>query len=289
MTALTLLGQVRQWLPEKPDVVSNVTDPEGRPIAFDFGENWQAYSRDVLDAGRLEAAARSMADLLGQDRIRGASVCDVGSGSGLFSIAAATLGAARVQGFDINERAVNVAGANLARLAPEMADRVTFTQGSALDPAFTTALGTFDIVYAWGSLHHTGSMWPAIRNAAHLVRPDGTLVLALYNRHWTSPIWTRIKILYNVSPRPLKSLMNVAFGALIYLAVLVTTRSSPLRKERGMDFHYDVIDWLGGYPYEYAGIEEVRAGVEQLGFRLEKAVSPRVPTGCNEFVFQRVS
>lgn len=261
---------------------------QDRAIAFDFGANWSDYSRDVLDAGRLDAAAASMAELIGADAILGKRLCDVGSGSGLFSLAAARLGAASVVGFDINARAVEVARANLQRLIPEAAGTVSFVQGSALDAGFIDGLGRFDTVYAWGSLHHTGQMWPAITNASRLVGPDGTFVLAIYNRHWTSPIWTPIKILHNVAPRFLKSLANVLFGGLIYLAVLLKTRSSPLRKERGMDFWYDVIDWLGGYPYEYAGIAEVRGRVEAMGFRLEKVVPPRVPTGCNEFVFRRV-
>lgn len=272
--------------------VTKAADAAGRrdkSIAFDFGENWKDFSRDVLDGGRLEAAAHSMAELVGAERIAGARVCDVGAGSGLFSIAAATLGAARVVGFDINEKAIAIAEENLRRLAPDAAERVTFVRGSALDTPFVETLGRFDLVYAWGSLHHTGAMWQAIANAARLVEANGTLVLAIYNRHWTSPFWTGVKLLYNLSPRPLKAVLGGLFGGAIYLAVLAVTRSSPLKKERGMDFWYDVVDWLGGYPYEYAGIGEMKAGVEMMGFRLERTVPPRVPTGCNEFVFRRVA
>ncbi len=270
------------------DEPTRATGPRAAALAFDFGENWDHFSRDVLDAGRLAAAAASLGDLVGAERLAGARVCDIGCGSGLFSIAAGTLGAASVLGFDINPRAVEVARRNAAALAPDADGRVVFTRGSALDGAFTAGLGRFDVAYAWGSLHHTGAMWPAIANAAGLVDDGGTLVLALYNRHWSSPGWTAVKILYNLCPRPLRPLLNGLFGAVIYLATLLVTGSSPLRKERGMDFHYDVIDWLGGYPYEYASIEEVRTRVEALGFRLERALPPRVPTGCNEFVFRRV-
>lgn len=268
---------------------TKTADPRGAALAFDFGENWDHFSRDVLDRTRLAAAADSLTALFGAERLRGARVCDVGCGSGLFSIAAATLDADRVLGFDINPRGIAVAQRNLAQLAPEAAGRVSFIQGSALDPGFATGLGHFDMVYAWGSLHHTGAMWPAIETTARLVDEGGTLVLALYNRHWSSPGWTAVKVLYNLCPRVARPLLNVGFGALIYLATLVATGSSPLRKERGMDFWYDVIDWLGGYPYEYAGIEEVRTRVEAMGFRMERALPPRVPTGCNEFVFRRTA
>jgi SAM-dependent methyltransferase len=256
-------------------------------LAFDFGENWDQFSRAVLDEKRLAAATDSMAALVGADRLQGASVCDVGSGSGLFSLAAAKLGAARVLGFDVNPKAVAVGRRNLEQLAPEACASVTFVQGSALDPAFTGALGRFDMVYAWGSLHHTGDMWRAIENAAALTAPGGTLVLALYNAHWTSPIWTAIKVAYNYCPTFLRFIPNLIFGALIFLAAFAVTRRSPLTKERGMDFWYDVIDWLGGYPYEYVGVEEVERRMATAGFVMEKVVPPRVPTGCNEFVFRR--
>lgn len=267
---------------------TDVTEGREASLAFDFGENWDHFSRDVLDEDRLAAAVRSLESLFGTGRLADARVCDVGSGSGLFGIAAATLGARRVLGFDVNPRAVAVGRRNLTRLAPDAAGRVEFVQGSALDAGFTGSLGRFDVVYAWGSLHHSGAMWPAIGNAAGLVDSGGTLVLALYNRHWTSPAWTAVKVLYNLCPKALRFIPNGLFGAVIYLATYAVTGASPLKKERGMDFRYDVIDWLGGYPYEYASVDEVKARVEPQGFRLERVLPPRVPTGCNEFIFRRV-
>lgn len=259
----------------------------GPALAFDFGENWDHYSRTVLDDRRLGAAVDSLRDLIGPDRLAGARFCDVGSGSGLFTIAAAMLGTREALGFDINPTGVAVAGRNLERFAPQLADRVSFRQGSALDEAFVGSLGRFDVVYAWGSLHHTGAMWPAIANVSRLVEPGGIFVLALYNRHWTSPVWTLVKILYNLSPNILRRLWDRLLGTLMLLAVWAATGSSPLRKERGMDFWVDVTDWLGGYPYEYAGVEEVRGRMDALGFDLIEVRPPRVPTGCNEFILRR--
>jgi hypothetical protein len=81
--------------------------------------------------------------------------------------------------------------------------------------------------------------------------------------------------------------MAILFAGVIYLAKLAVTRRNPLEKERGMDFWYDVIDWIGGYPYEYASPAEVRAFMEGLGFVQRTMVPAQVPTGCNEFVFER--
>jgi 2-polyprenyl-6-hydroxyphenyl methylase/3-demethylubiquinone-9 3-methyltransferase len=54
-----------------------------------------------------------------------------------------------------------------------------------------------------------------------------------------------------------------------------------------MDFHYDVVDWVGGYPYQYGTIDEISRFVEALGFEVQRRIPAKVPTGCNEFVFRR--
>ncbi|NTU82899.1 MAG: methyltransferase domain-containing protein [Chloroflexales bacterium] len=252
---------------------------------FDFGANWQAFSADHVDERRLAIAAQSLRQLLQREDLGGASVLDVGCGSGIFAVAAYGIGAGRVVGIDINPRSIAASVQNLARLAPHAP--ITFQQCSALDSAAMAGLGQFDLVYAWGSLHHTGAMWAAIRNTASLVAPGGTMVLAIYNRHITSPIWRGIKWLYNRVPAIAQRLMAIIFAGIIYLAKLAVTRRNPLEKERGMDFWYDVIDWIGGYPYEYATPSEIERFVAGLGLQLRRVVPAQVPTGCNELVFGR--
>jgi 2-polyprenyl-6-hydroxyphenyl methylase/3-demethylubiquinone-9 3-methyltransferase len=229
--------------------ISHGKQGESAPLSFDFGSNWKAFSDAKLDARRLQNAVQSLRELIGAENVKGRTFLDVGCGS--------------------------VA-------APH------FCVGSVLDDKFLAELGTFDIVYAWGCLHHTGDMWQAICNTASLVKSEtGTLVMSIYNYHWTSPVWKQVKFLYNVSPRPVRWLLNYLFGALVYAGVWATTRQNPLKKERGMDFWYDVIDWLGGYPYEYARVADVVNFVYALGFQVEQVVKTRGWTGCNEFVFKR--
>src|SRR5712692_8808446 len=158
---------------------------------FDFGSNWQAFSGQRVDSQRLAVAARSLQSLLQRDTLRGLSFLDVGCGSGLFSIAAQQLGATRVIGIDINPRCIVVSQQNRDRFAPEAP--IIFQEASALSTESLRPLGRFDVVYAWGSLHHTGAMWEAIRNVAKQVSPGGMLVLAIYNKHITSPVWKMIK------------------------------------------------------------------------------------------------
>jgi 2-polyprenyl-6-hydroxyphenyl methylase/3-demethylubiquinone-9 3-methyltransferase len=193
-----------------------------------------------------------------------------------------------VRAFDVNATAVTTSQENARSFLQPGVPAPDFRQGSVLDKAFLRDVGHHDVVYAWGSLHHTGAMWQAIRNAAALVAPDGVLVLAIYNAHWTSPFWTRVKRIYNRSPGLVRRGMNGIFGAAMYVGVWVVARRNPLKKERGMDFWYDVIDWLGGYPFEVASAEQIREFLRPLGFEMKHLAPPRVPTGCNEFVFQRV-
>ena len=259
--------------------------------SFDFGDNWREFSANKVDPGRLDAAIASLRATLGPEGIRGRSFLDVGCGSGLFSIAATRLGAADVVAFDLSPRSIIASRENQQRLAPDLnpATGPRFVEGDILDDAFAEGLGTFDVVYAWGSLHHTGRMWSAIDGAAARVADPGTLVLAIYNAHWSSSAWKQVKRLYNRAPRPFQLLMRYAFGAAIYIGLWLSTGQNPTRKERGMDFWYDVIDWLGGYPYEYARVGEIEEHLGRRGLRLEQLRRPRTGTGCNEYVFRRRS
>jgi SAM-dependent methyltransferase len=252
---------------------------------FDFGRNWESFSEKLLEPQRIAEAARSLQSLLQRDDLQAMSFLDVGCGSGLFSIAAHELGAARIVGIDINSRCIAVSLQNASRFAPKAA--MVFEEISALDREQLAALGKFDVVYAWGALHHTGSMWRAIANTAEQVSPGGTLVLAIYSKHLTSPVWKEIKQVYNSLPGAAQYAMAICFAPAIYAAKFLATGRNPLKKERGMDFWHDMIDWIGGYPYEYATHEEVEAFMKANGFTLRRYVPAQTPIGCNEFVFER--
>jgi len=253
---------------------------------FDFGANWEEFSKCRVDHRRVELACQSIQSLLEQESLIGKSFLDIGCGSGLFSIAAHRLGATRVVGLDVNPRCIGISQANRDLLAP--GSSIEFHVASVLAPEQLKVFGTFDLVYAWGSLHHTGSMWNAIGNVTRCVGPNGMLILAIYNKHVTSPVWQGIKWLYNRVPVIVQRLMFLVFAGIIYIAKLLVTRANPLKKERGMDFWFDVVDWVGGYPYEFAAPSHVKDRLCEEGFVLRRFLPAHVPTGCNEFVFNRV-
>jgi 2-polyprenyl-6-hydroxyphenyl methylase/3-demethylubiquinone-9 3-methyltransferase len=222
---------------------------------------------------------------------------DIGCGSGLFSLAACRLGAAQVISFDRDSRSIETASNVRARygIDPGM---WTITHGSVLDETFLASLPAADVVYAWGVLHHTGSMWRAIDNACGKVALGGRLAISIYNkverRVGGSGLWLRIKRFYVNAPRPVQWVMEQGYGANVFMRHAVTLRN-PIRlvreyeneKSRGMDFWCDLKDWIGGYPYEYATAGEVFNYVHrQHGFVLQNLTTTH-SLGCNQFVFSR--
>jgi 2-polyprenyl-3-methyl-5-hydroxy-6-metoxy-1,4-benzoquinol methylase len=272
-----------------------MTSMNREPVQFDFGENWKSFSASALDPAALEAAKAGFRDLFAGVPLEGQSFLDIGFGQGL-GLCLAHQAGAQVHACDINPKCVE-ALKSTARFFPNFPlSSLPLVVGSILDDATIGKLrtlragperGGFDVVQSWGVLHHTGNMTTAIRNAASLVKPGGYLVLAIYNTHWSSPVWHAIKRAYVAAPALLQKFLTALFVPIIFLAKLLVTRQNPLRQERGMDFYHDVVDWVGGYPYEYATIAEIAAQLGAQGFEMQRAIPAIVPTGCNQFVFKK--
>ena len=146
---------------------------------FEFGKNWQRYLRHLSEE-RIQEAAKSLSTTLGLPDLREKTFLDIGSGSGLFSLAAMRLGAKKVHSFDYDPESVACAQELKGRYFSQ-SNNWTIDQGSVLDFPYLSGLGQFDVVYSWGVLHHTGNMWVALENAVHPVAPNGWFLIALYN------------------------------------------------------------------------------------------------------------
>jgi 2-polyprenyl-6-hydroxyphenyl methylase/3-demethylubiquinone-9 3-methyltransferase len=261
---------------------------------FEFGKNWSNFI-DGLDDKLIKNAERSFFNMTGITDLTDKTFLDIGCGSGIVSLIARKLGA-QVHSFDYDPDSISCTNRLKNNFFPK--DNLwQIEQGSILDIEFISKLGKFDFVYSWGVLHHTGSMFEAIKNSASLCKENGIFFIAIYNdQGWPSKVWWRIKKEYNKSGLIKKKLI-------VLLCFLRLWGPSFLRdflkfkpfesylnysKERGMKPITDVIDWVGGFPFEYAKPEDI------LNFLKDKFELINLKTcggrhGCNEFVFKRIS
>ena len=251
---------------------------------FEFGKNWKNFLK-TLDEKKIKEAENSLISMLGVQSLEGKSFLDIGSGSGLFSLAARNLGASVVS-FDYDDSSVWCTH----KLRSQFYDgdnEWDVKQGSILDEEFLDTLPTFDFVYSWGVLHHTGNMWMSLKNTSKLVNEKGVLFISLYNyQPLASRYWRIVKKLYNQVPmtRPFWILIHFLYPTVPSILLRILQRRN---LPRGMNIWYDLLDWLGGYPFEVSTPQEIFSFYKSEGFVLSQLKTVGGKSGCNEYVFNR--
>jgi|SRR5579863_1948611 len=257
---------------------------------FPFGKNWTNFLAH-LTPERVECATDELKKLVGD--LRGKTFLDIGCGSGIHSLAALRLGASRVFSFDYDRDSVAAAKELRRRAGIEAGWHME--QGSVLDEAYMRSLGEFDVVYAWGCLMHTGQMWRAMELAAMPCKE--LLIVGIYNdAGLSSRTWQKSKRTYSRFPVLRPAILAGTFVATWgKMAAYQTLRLRPLQpfrkwreysKSRGMSAWHDLVDWAGGYPFEFAKPEDVTTFYASRGFTQQ---CQRIAGGraINEFVFLR--
>jgi SAM-dependent methyltransferase len=272
-------------------VKGHVQDMTARDGHFAFGKNWASYA-EVLDEEAIEESTKGLLRLISREGYQGRTFLDIGCGSGLHALASVRLGVRRILAVDIDPDSVATTRRLLSRhrvSIPWQAEEISVFD---LD---IVRYGTFDIVYSWGALHHTGDMWAAVKKASAMVAPGGLLVVALYRTTRFDAFW-KVEKQWYAHARP--ATQRLARGLYIAACWLTKVRQGGFRRfvagyrsARGMDFHHDVHDWLGGYPYETALPSEVETELAALGFKPERVIAQPMTrgflsAGCDEYVYR---
>jgi 2-polyprenyl-3-methyl-5-hydroxy-6-metoxy-1,4-benzoquinol methylase len=132
-------------------------------------------ARDTLGSLRLRAERSPLARLLDEAIPQDARVLDLGCGTGQMTIFLAN-GKRRVVGADLTRASLALARDAAHRFGVEQA---LFVETDLRRPGL--AEGRFDVVLSLGVLHHTPDPRAAFGALARLARPDGVIVVGLYN------------------------------------------------------------------------------------------------------------
>ncbi|HUQ65005.1 MAG TPA: class I SAM-dependent methyltransferase [Flavitalea sp.] len=161
--------------------------------------------------------------------------------------------------------------------------------GSILDKTFIEQLGQFDLVYSWGVLHHTGNMWEAIDNALTLVRQNGFFYLTIYkDDSYDHSI--RQKKNYNSASSFGKKIIE-SYHIFRIMVKRILHLKNPFtwneKLERGMNIYHDLVDWLGGLPYEAASEDEMLQWGIRNNLKLKRILCKGNYGSCNYYLFQK--
>lgn len=263
---------------------------DGSP-RFAFGKNWYEFITTHFGPEAVASAKKHILTFLQRDSLQGIRMLDIGCGSGLHSIAALEAGSKSVHGLDYDINSVNASRFIYKKVGSPQ--NWTIEQGSVLDKEYMDRLGTFDLVYSWGVLHHTGDVWKAMEHAGSRVAPNGYLYIALYSADVqispTAEEWLEIKKKYvqgsNWTKRRIEAWYIWRF--MMNSNPLSLPRVIKRFKEdngRGMRVMTDIRDWVGGWPMEFVWDKDAIEFYEKRGFSLVNIATGEANT---EFLFRK--
>jgi ubiquinone/menaquinone biosynthesis C-methylase UbiE len=227
----------------------------------------------------LEASEKHWRLFYSPEEVRGKSVLDAGCGTGIFSIVFARNGAGRVTGIDISPGSLETARTLKAKFG---LDNAEFRLQDMLRLPF--ADNSFDIVWAWGTVHHTTDPFRAISELIRVLRPGGSLFLAVYKRTKVTFIHEIIRKTLIRTPR--RTWTSLSKLMAFFLSPVVFFFKKREKSRKGEKLEELILDWYFVPIRHYYTPEEIQDFLKKKGLEIEKFLpaSGRFDSSSN-FIF----
>jgi len=198
--------------------------------------------------------------------VKNKTVLDAGCGTGIFSIIFANKGAEKIIGIDISEGSLRTARHLKKHFSLE---NVEFRKEDMLKLPFEDE--TFDIVWAWGTVHHTTDPIKAISELIRVLKKGGSLLLAVYKR--TKLTFIHEIIRHTLIRTPKKSWKLLSKILAVFLAPVVYFFKRREKSRKGEKLEELILDWYFVPIRHYYYPEEIRTFLELKSLSIEKFLS----------------
>lgn len=210
-----------------------------------------------------EATEKHWEIFYSDEEVQNKAVLDAGCGTGIFSIIFANRGAGEVTGIDISEGSLETARSLKDKFG---LSNVNFHKEDMLQLPFPDE--RFDIVWAWGTVHHTTDPLGAIDELIRVLKGGGCILLAVYTR-------TKLTFLHEIIRKTLVRTPRRMWTALskilaVFLAPVVFFFKKREKSRKGEKLEELILDWYFVPIRHHYTPDEIRGFLEKRGFTIEK-------------------
>jgi len=197
--------------------------------------------------------------------IGGTSILDTGCGTGIFSTIFAVKGAKEVIGIDISEGSLRTADGLKEKFN---LNNLRFQKENMLNLPFQNK--SFDIVWAWGTVHHTTDPFLAIDELMRVLKDEGILLLAVYKKTSFTPVHEIIRKICIHMPKWTWIPISKCMAIILTPFVFAFKKREKLRKGESLDEL--ILDWYFVPIRFHYTPEEIRKYLETQGFEIKKYI-----------------
>ncbi len=210
-----------------------------------------------------EASKAHLELFFSDEEIVGREVLDAGCGTGIFTIIFANKGARKVIGIDISEGSLNTG--RMLKDKFELSN-VEFRKEDMLNLPFKD--NTFDIVWAWGTIHHTENPYQAMNELIRVLKKNGTFFITLYKKTKLTFIHEIIRKILIKTPKKSWTFLSKIMAFFLWLVVFFFKRREKSRK--GEKLEELILDWYFVPIRHYFEPQEIKSFLEKRNFKIEK-------------------